>query len=197
MKKFTTILRAGAVLGGVSALVAGVTFAAAPQSSATLADNLITSATTTLLVDGPDVDTTFNVSEPGFTFHNLLPGATDYSDGQQFSLKNDGTTGLKVGVAVTGGTGTLDPAKVHLKFTNTSEVSSTPAEYTLDQLVTAKDVPGVSGTDQLDGDDPETTPANESETDNFTVQVKLDEGATSDLSGFSLVFTGTAVEETE
>jgi len=149
-----------------------------------------------LRVDGPDVNTDFGADDPGFKFDNLFPGSTNWSAPQNFSLKNVGTTDLKVGVEVSAGVGTLNPSKVHVKIVNTSE-GNVSEEYTLAELATAKNLPGVSGaTAALEGDaDPEALPA-EGETDNFTVQVKLDNDAAGSLADLDFLFTGTPVDET-
>ncbi|MEK7153734.1 MAG: hypothetical protein AAB834_07305 [Patescibacteria group bacterium] len=194
MQKKTTIFRATSMLGAVSAVVVGATFAL-PPVSATLTNSSLTAASADLVVDGPDENATFGATDAGFTFDNLFPGAVNFSAPQNFALKNTGTTDLKIAVSSTGGSGTLDPTKVDLKFVHIG--TGTEIVYTLADLDTAKDLPGVSGaTDSLGGDeDPETAPA-EGETNNFTLQVKLDDDAVNSRTGFNLVFTGTPVDET-
>jgi hypothetical protein len=194
MQKRTTIFRAASMLGGLSAVVIGTTFALDPVS-ATLTDSSLTAANASLRVDGPDENDAFGADDPGFKFDNLFPGSTNWSAPQDFSLKNVGTTDLKVAVQVSAGTGTLDPSKVHVKIVNTSE-GNVSEEYTLTELATALNLPGVSGTAALEGDDdPEALPA-EGETDNFTVQVKLDNDAAGSLADLDFLFTGTPVDET-
>src|SRR6266545_1083516 len=124
------VVRATVVIGAVAALVTGVTFAAL-QSQATLTDNTIASATAALQVNNTDDATNgLGSTDVGFAFSDLLPGA-DYGPAKHFSLKNNGTADLKVTVKATGTTttGTIDKAKVHIKFTNTD--TSTSAEYTM------------------------------------------------------------------
>jgi hypothetical protein len=194
MQKRTTIFRAASMLGGLSAIVIGATFAAPGDVTATLTGSSLTSATTALVVDGPDENAAFGVDDPGFTFNNLLPGAADYGDGQTFSLKNLGTTDLKVGVRVSAGTGELDETKVKVKITNTTTTDS--KEYTLSDLITARDLPGVSEDDDvLAGDTSDVAPV-EGETNAFTVQVKLDEEAAGSLSDLDFLFVGTPVDGT-
>jgi hypothetical protein len=194
MQKRTTIFRAASMLGGLSAVVVGATFAAAAPVTATLTNSSLVAATTSLVVDGPDANLDFGNDDPGFTFNNLLPGSENWSAPQDFSLRNTGSLDLKVAVSTAGGTGTLDKSKVHLLVKNVSEDKTT--EYTLDDLDTATDLPGVSGDDVLSGNNPDTE-ADETETDNFTVQVKLDAGASSQLTGLNFVFNGLPVEELE
>jgi hypothetical protein len=193
MQKRTTIFRAASMLGGLSAVVVGATFALTPVS-ATLTDSSLTAATAGLVVDGPDENTAFGADDPGFKFENLFPGSTNWSAPQDFSLRNLGTTDLKVAVQVSAGTGELDETKVKVKVTNTTTADT--KEYTLSELSTAKNLPGVSeGDDSLEGDPSEVAPV-EGETNAFTVQVKLDEGAAGSLSDLDFLFTGTPVDET-
>jgi hypothetical protein len=190
-KRINPVTRAIGVFGAVAIVVGGVTYAVM-QSQATLTNNTISSATASLQVDNTDDATNgFGTSDVGFQFTNLVPGA-GYGDPQNFSLHNAGTSNLQVTVYATAGTvtGVLDKNKVHVKFTNTSLSTPGSVEYTLAQLeANFNGLPGVVGTDFLDTSTP-------GETNEFEVQVKLDEGATgasgASNSGFNLVFTGTA-----
>ena len=191
MKKSSIILRASAMLAAISVMVVGVTYAAL-TSTATLTDNTISSATATLLVDGPDGNLDQSASEAGFSFTDLVPGA-DYSAPQAFRLENDGSADMTVTVYATVGslTGVLDKSKVHVKVTNTSADPDVSDEYTLAELETLfNDVPGVSGSGVLE----------DQTVEEFTIQVKLDENAVSgggaSLTGFNFVFTGSSVVPT-
>lgn len=125
MKKSSAVLRASVMLGMIGVLTTGVTYAAL-QSSATLTDNTISTATAGLLVDGPDEDGEFNESEEGFSFTDLVPGG-DWSEAQEFSLQNDGGTNLKLSVHAMNGElaeeddDGLDESKVFVRFTSTDD----------------------------------------------------------------------------
>ena len=186
------VFRAVLVVGAVMAIATGVTFAAL-QSQATLTDNTISSATADLQVNSTGED--FGATDTGFDFTGLVPGA-DYGAASDFQLRNNGDADLNVQVYAetvsATGTGVLDKSKVMVKFTNTS--TAEPAEYSLAQLEAAnRDVPGASSTfTDLFLEAPET--------DNFEIQVKLEEGAVSgtgpvSVNDFDLVFVGTNVEE--
>ncbi len=192
--KVHPLLRAVGVISAVMIVVGGVTYAAL-QSQAILADNSISSATTGLLVDGSDVDTTPSESETGFNFANLAPGA-DYGTAKEFRLKNSGTAPLDITVAasVSVPTGSLDKSLVKVKITDTSETGDPFVEYTLAQLEAGPvNVPGVSG--------PLTTSAGSldsasgGEQDIFDIQVKLELGAVTgagaNTGNFNLIFNGT------
>lgn len=196
MGKLGIMARAGLVLGSVSVLAVAATFAL--SSTATLTDNSISSATASLLVDGPDVDAVATASETGFTFANLIPGA-DYGTAQTFSLHNEGTSDLDVTVYATVGTltGVLNKNKVHVKITNTTPTTPVSDEYTLAELEALfNPMPGVSDPGFLPMDDTTTTPDDEG-VNTFEIQVKMDADAVSSgsatLNDFDLVFTGTAV----
>ncbi|HSE60712.1 MAG TPA: hypothetical protein VLA88_00280 [Candidatus Saccharimonadales bacterium] len=190
MKKSAIIMRASVVLGALSVLVGGVTYAAI-TSSATLTGNTLASVTGSLLVDGPDAGSVPTASEAGLQFTGLVPGAAAYSAAQTFSLKNDGTGNLKIAVTADGGVsaGTYDPSKVHVKITNTTVAGNPSVEATLDNFATLfNNLPGVSGADKLLA----------GATNSFDVQVKADAdavtGSSASFSNFNLTFTGTAVE---
>ena len=196
MKKLTVISRTVGVLSAVTILGAGVTYASL-TTTATLTANSFASATAGLLVDGSDDGATPSASEAGFSFANVLPGA-GFGAAQTFSLKNDGTSNLKVTVYAIGGTqtGIVDESKVHFEFTNTANDST--KVYTLAQMKNNfNDLPGISGIgESLGVDDATTTPADEGLA-TFEVRLKMDEaavaGGSASLNGFNMVFTGTAV----
>lgn len=187
------VLRAVGVIGSVTVLVSGVTFAAFQQSSVTLAGNDIASATANLWIDGNDTGTdTSAVSETGFSFAGLAPGG-EYGSAEDFRLENVGDVPLDVQVKATSGVAAnIDKNLVTVRFTNTSEEPDTGVTYTLAELEFApRDVPGVSGDTGFLG-----FTTNTIQKKSFTIEVKLEAGAvTSGSSGsigdFDLIFTGT------
>ncbi len=188
IRKINPVARAVTVVGAVVALATGVTFAAL-NSTATLTDNEITTATASLVIDNTDVEgANTDNSDTGFSFTGLVPGG-GYSAPQHFSLSNTGNVDLDVTVYATVGTVTgtgLDKSKVVVKFTNNNPEES--AEYTLAQLEALfNNVPGSGGP---------TATLPDGETENFDVQVQLLPGAVSgsgpvEINDFDLVFTGT------
>ncbi len=93
------LLRAFTVMVVVVALVSGVTFAALQSQQAVLAGNTIESATADLKISTDGV--TYTSSHTGFDFTGVVPGGPAVpAAGNSFWLKNSGTTGSQVKLAV-------------------------------------------------------------------------------------------------
>jgi hypothetical protein len=190
MSKASIIARAAATLGVLTATVSGVTMAAL-QSTATLSDNTVSSATAELQVSKttPCGETGFASTLTGFNFTGIVPGSATATSTQHFCLKNTGTANMNVVFAIptlptysnSGGSVTVDNTKVHVALTcGTLPTVNT----TIDALFTT--VGGV-------------TVGTLNATDNLTcdVTVSMDANAFTGSSvtstGFSLVFTGTGI----
>lgn len=86
-------LRAVGVIGVVTALATGVTFAALTNTTSA-DDNTITTGSAALRID-TNADAVFHVSENGFDFTGIVPG-TPSTDLHTFTLKNLNTSGSVV-----------------------------------------------------------------------------------------------------
>jgi hypothetical protein len=124
------VARSVAVIGGMGALIAGVTFAALTSGPATLASNTLSTATAELQVSNNG--TTFSPSVAGFAVTGLIPG--DGSTHKKFYMKNSGDVDLALSVHVphtppapTGGYGFTgwQNLKVFIKDLSTGEVTTT------------------------------------------------------------------------
>lgn len=185
------VIRAVLVVGAVAALVTGVTFAAL-DSEATLTDNDLASATVGLQVNNTDNGGDPAATDTGFDITGLVPGSEYLPPGYHFSLTNTGDTDMRVKVKVTGGTesGTVDKTKVHFRFDNTTDATSSPVEYTWAELEAAgQTLPGVSDPDDL----------GVAETNHFDMRVKLDAdaitGSSASIDDFTFTFTGSSFAE--
>lgn len=102
INRISPLARAILVIGAVTALVTGVTFAAL-QNTATLTNNTINSISSEndgLLVDS-DNNNTFGKTDQGFAFHNINPGGS--SGFKTFKVKNEtGNNNVDVYIQVTG-----------------------------------------------------------------------------------------------
>lgn len=91
------VARAVLVVGAVTALATGVTFAAL-QSEATLSQNTI-SASGALQINNNPEDETFSQSEAGFAFVGIVPGVTS-SESHEFELRNVSNAAVDVNVHI-------------------------------------------------------------------------------------------------
>lgn len=123
------VARSVAVIGGMGALITGVTFAALTAGPATLANNTLSTATADLQIsNGGD----FGAKVDGFAIADLVPGAG--SEHKKFYLKNSGAIDLQIAASVTkapevpaGGYGFdgMENLKVFIKNLGTNETLST------------------------------------------------------------------------
>ena len=174
------LARAILVVGAVTALVTGITFAQF-DAGAEIEDNTLNSATAELLVDGSDANSVPTESEPGFDFDGLVPGAK--SESHKFLLKNTGDVNLNINVYATHSnvSGEIDNNKVHFCFVH----SATDEElcYSRDDMLESfNDLPG----NPLTAEDTD-------ETEEFEIYVKVDDnhpGSGFGVNAFDLIFTG-------
>lgn len=191
MGKLSIVARAGFVLGAVSVLVGGVTYAAL-QDTATVADNTIATATANLEVSlDPDCLTGFGSEVAGFDFDGVVPGGAGSED-KHFCLKNTGEEAAPLNVVLTvpalptytdsaDAPVTVNNTKVRVVLTCT-----TPASFGVGDTLHALWFSGrTQGTLAPD------------ETADCTASVNMDADAFSadsiKSSDFDLVFTGTGV----
>lgn len=186
-----TIARSVAVIGGMVALVTGVTFAALQTNTVTLAANTISTATAELLIwNGSE----FTTTAPGFAVTNLVPG--EGSDEYPFYLKNSSPFDLKLSahvpgpVEITGITGGASKVKVVLTDKGSGEVTTTDLQTLMDGDVDLNGVlnanaQGNAGVPVTEG--------------NYTVKFDIDPAAvtgdSANVGSFDLEFTGTQVAE--
>jgi hypothetical protein len=123
------VARSIAVIGGMGALIAGVTFAALNTNPATLSSNTLSTATADLQISNGGG---FGSSAAGFNVTGLVPG--DGSDHKKFYLKNNGDLDLALTVHVpsapvapAGGYGFTgwQNLKVFIKDMNSGDVTET------------------------------------------------------------------------
>lgn len=99
-KLFNPVARAIAVIGSVTALATGVTFAALQSNTVALAPNTLAAASASLAIGAgtscPEGDTT---TTPGFTNVKLVPG--EESDPVAFCLDNTGDVDLDMFAQIT------------------------------------------------------------------------------------------------
>ncbi|HUC87387.1 MAG TPA: hypothetical protein VMR75_03680 [Candidatus Saccharimonadales bacterium] len=191
-RKTIAIARGVGAIAAVAALVVGITFAAL-NTSATLADNTLSTATANLTVSTGGA---FGASEPGFTISGLVPG-TGVTD--PFYLSNTGgvNLGLTVQAASTGGgtitesgtTSSTDLSNVSVVITNLNTGNSNT--YNLAELVSGAQAltdpinAGVTGTSS-----PPNAPGDYSI--HFDINPATINGAgPATVTGFDLVFAGT------
>ena len=92
------IVRAVGVIGGVAALVTGVTFANLTSNTVALTPNNITTASAALVIDQANSCVNNSpTSTQGFTVTSLAPGA---STTKKFCIKNKGTTDLSLSATI-------------------------------------------------------------------------------------------------
>ena len=187
INKISPLARAVLVIGAVAALVTGITMAQF-NSTATLTDNTLASASAELLVDGSDEDTEPTSSEPGFDFDGLAPG--EESDVETLLLRNAGDLDMNVTVYATPSAvvGLADNDKIHFCFTRETAPASSEECFTRsDMLGTFNTLPG----NPITAEDPD-------EDVEYSLVVKVDSdhpGSGFEVDPFDLVFTGTQAEE--
>ncbi len=185
-------LRAVGVISAVVVLVGGVTYAAL-QSSATLTNNTIAAADASLLLWDGD---SFEPSAPGFTVEDLVPG--EWTTENLFYFKNNGGADLDIKVAATSPTvDGVAAANVKVRFTSYAPgcVSNT-VETTLDAIDTGDvALPCNALSEAAQGNSG--VPATEG---NYSVSYRIEPtdvtGSDVNISGFDMIFTGTAVAST-
>lgn len=185
--KASIILRAVSVIGIVTALSGGATYAAL-QSQATLTNNTIASASANLQVS-TDGGSTFGHSKPGFDFTGIVPGGAN-SGPKQFLLENLGSADMSLNLSVptlptfvVTPSGTVDPNQVHVLVSCTSHASGTlTANTTLAALQVGANLSGT---------------LKHGDTVVCSATVSMDPGAftgqSASSSHFDMVFTGTGV----
>ncbi len=191
------VVRAVLVIGGVAALVTGVTFAALDSSSASLTGNTVASATAELTVSTDN--SVFGASRPGFSFADVVPGGDPApAAGKEFWLKNTGAVTLALTATVptlpTPVPADLDYSKVHVIVTDPGAdglLDGTNDTQVLDTTMSALGAGEVPLAGTL-----APAPPNKK----FFVQVSMDPGTFSGtnatIGAFSLVFNGTNAAET-
>lgn len=127
--KVSIILRAAGMVGIMTALAGGVTYAAL-QSQATMTNNTIASATAGLDIS-TDGGATYGSSAPGLAFTGIVPGGAA-SANKSFKLRNSGTAALNISAIVptvptftVSPSGSVDQSKVWLTVHCTSGASGT------------------------------------------------------------------------
>lgn len=103
MGKLTIIARATTMLAAVAVLVGGVTFASI-QSTATLDDSTIATATANLEIGTATTgvcNNDFGTQVQGFDFAGIVPGAATGSQGEEFCLRNVGAEATNLSVMLT------------------------------------------------------------------------------------------------
>lgn len=187
LSKASVILRAASVIGIVTALSGGATYAAL-QSQATLTDNTIASASANLQVS-TDGGVTFSHSKPGFEFTGIVPGGAS-SGPKQFLLENLGSADMSLNLSVptlptftVNPSGTVDPNQVHVLASCTSPSSGTlTANTTLAALQVGANLSGS---------------LKHGDTVVCAATVSMDPGAftgqNASSNHFDLVFTGTGI----
>jgi len=184
---YGAIARAIMVMGGVTALSTGATFAALQSQQATLTGNTISSAIADLRI-GTSAST-FSSSRSGFDFKDLVPGGPAMpTDGNNFYLKNYGTAtlALKMAVGTTPvNTGAVDLTKVSVLLTRVD--TSASQTFKLSDLVSSYATGGTALTDDLTGG----TIAQ------YKLRISMDadafSGQSASITGIDLVFSGSAV----
>ena len=182
------MVRAIAVIGAVAALVTSITLAAL-SSTATLTGNTIASATAELLVDS-DGDATFESSDGGFVFDDVVPGGSPAPvPGHDFDLQNNGDVEMDISVSIPlqpTGTNIPDFDKVDAVLSCTTDSGTTTFSVTASLQELFDTGAAMTGDTML--------PAEVAE---CTAQVQMDADAVSGSEGsvdpFDLEFTGTNV----
>lgn len=123
------VARSVAVIGGMGALITGVTFAALTAGPARLSNNTLSTASADLQISNGGE---FNSTVDGFAIKDLVPGMG--SEHKKFYLKNTGAVDLQLAASVTkdpavpaGGYGFegMQNLKVYIKNLSTNETLST------------------------------------------------------------------------
>jgi hypothetical protein len=188
LSNFKTISRVAVVVGAVTAIVGGVTFASLQSQQALLKGNTIQTALASLQLSSDG--TTFGSSINGYTFYNLIPGGSPApTNGYPVYLRNVGSTplGLKLSLAkpITN-PDNVDLSKVHLILSPMP--SGAPQNIILQDLVSA----GSNGVALTSW--PRLV---QSQTVSYTMQVSMESDAitapTATLSDIDLNFGATAV----
>lgn len=156
MKKVNNIravARAVCVVGLVGTVTSGVTFAALQSQQAVLSNNTIHSATADLRIGTSGA--TFAATRTGYDFRDIIPGGSPMpTDGNPMFLKNYGSAGLAVKVAVSSTPSATEPVdfnKVYISFTRV-DVPSTAEEFSLSELMSAYPSGGLSMRGSISGD---------------------------------------------
>ncbi len=98
-RSISPIVRTTGVAGVALAMCAGITYAALQSQKVSLANNTITSASASLKVSTDGVN--YGTQGMGFDFDNVEPGGDPAPiDGNDFWLKNDGSTTLNLKIAL-------------------------------------------------------------------------------------------------
>jgi hypothetical protein len=196
-KGLSPVTRAIGVFSAVAIIAGGATYAAL-TSTATLTENTISSANSSLLIyNGTD----FAATAKGFDFTGLIPGQG--SDAKPFYLKNAGDSALKVTAHVPtapeapqGGydfTG-WENLKVTFKSLETG-CSANTVNTTMAALLAGEvELPCNAFSLGAQGNN---TPDSEATEGNYSVKVDIDpasvKGSSPAVGKFNFVFTGTAV----
>lgn len=189
-RNFQPLFRAITVISAVAVLATGVTFAALQSQQVALTGNSIKTATAGLFIGTSTAS--FDTSRVGFGFKDLIPGgAAVPADGNNFYLKNSGTSTLNLKVAVSTvpvNAANVDLSKVYLVFTRVD--TTTSQRLPLSSLVAGYGNGGVALSDTLAGNG---TVAH------FKYQVAMDadafSGQSADITGIDVVFSGSAVTQ--
>jgi len=187
--KFSPVARAIGVISAVTVLVGGVTFAAL-QSQATLTNNTLSAADSSLLIWN---GTAFADTAPGFAVDDLVPG--DWTEENFFYFKNDSEGALKIAATASVPAVVEDqtaPEDVKVRFTSHApECEDNTMETTLAALVEgdvelpcnplAEDAQGNSGVPETAG--------------NYSFAYKVDLGEEEDINvgAWDYTFKGTLV----
>jgi hypothetical protein len=184
-KKTMAIARAAGVIGAVSALTVGITFANLTAPPVTLTNNTIASATAALEISG-SAGVTYGTTATGFTINNVVPGS-GYSGEGVFHLRNVGGVNLNITAEVdpdAAPSGTVNKSKVHLKFREYQSGLPTGSEV-LTTLAALESGPVPMPNNPLGAGN----------TRQYRVNVAIDidaiTGAGASLDNFTFVFTGT------
>lgn len=183
------IARSVAVIGGMVALITGVTFAALQTDTVTLANNTISTASAELLIwNGSE----FTNTSQGFAVTNLIPG--EGSDAYPFYFKNNSAFDLKLSahvggpVDITGITGGASNVKIKFTDKGSGEVTNTTLQALIDNDVNLEGVLGANAQGNAG------VPVTEG---NYTVEFDIDpaavQGSGANVGTFDLEFTGTQV----
>jgi len=183
------LARAIIVVAAVAVLATGVTFAALQSQSATLTGNSISTATADLRI-GTTVST-FSNTRTGFSFTNVIPGATaSPTDGNSFYLKNYGASTMVLKAAISSvptNVSSVDLSKVYIVFTRVDTAAT--QQLSVASLVTANTTGGTTLTDTLAG----------GAIAQFKTQVVIDDdafsGQSATIGGIDLIFNGTVIAQ--
>ncbi len=187
IRKINPLARAIAVIGAVMALATGATFAAL-NSTATLTNNTIDTADTSLLLwDGDSFETT----APGFTIDDLVPGQG--TDPQLFYFQNTSELNEKVTARVIiapGVTGFSGWNNLKVTFTELNSGATNSGTFE-DLLNNNFNLPGTLDAGATGNNQPgqETTEGNYSV--EFDIVPAAVTGSSASVDSFDLTFTAT------